>query len=77
MTGISHDGLGWEILSFEEREFLEERGFEVIMSVHKFPSEIVSRGPKGMYFTARFELDRVLAAWGGDTIFQGHKHKRG
>lgn len=65
------DGLGWALLTFEEREFLEERNYVIVVAPPDLNTERIAR-PSDIrhYNTARFELNQLLAAWGGDPIWQ-------
>ncbi len=67
------DGLGWPLLTFEEREFLGERGYMVIdsptepprqLAVHARPELWCRERPGGG--TARLVLHAILREWGGD-----------
>lgn len=64
MEKPQRDGLDYDLLTFEETEFLEERGWQVKDSFAFPPHQIAGRN--GMFYTARLLLHRVLLPWGGD-----------
>ena len=69
MEGIVNvDSLGWPLLSTEEREFLEDRGFKVTFTA--INSQIAFVPKRGYYMQARAVLDFCLKPWGGDPVFR-------
>ena len=66
---VKVDSLGWPLLTVEESEFLEYRGYRVEMSLSG--AQVACRGGRHSFmYSARLVLDCVLTQWGGDTVWR-------